>query len=99
MRRLATTTAALMLLGLSFAACRGQATVVNACDQNADLCLPCTSDADCGFTGNPCTETVLCAHRDAAIATIELGCDEALEYAWPDDDECQCQGTCQHAAR
>lgn len=89
--------AALALSGLLFCACRGQATVVNACAQDEALCLPCASDRDCRFTGNPCTETVYCAHRDAPVVTVDLGCDEALEYGWPDDSECRCEDTCRPA--
>ena len=71
-------------------ACR-IATVVNACDEDAAWCLPCASDDECVLMGNPCLETVYCAAEGAPIATIEIGCSEALEYDWPDDSACTCQ--------
>jgi hypothetical protein len=88
----------LTLLGLLFGACHRPAEVIDACAQNKDLCLPCKSDADCHFTGNPCLSTVHCAHKDALIAVAELGCSEEIEYSWPDDDECVCDTTCRSAA-
>lgn len=70
-------------------ACR-LATPVDACDLDPANCLPCSRDADCGYSGNPCLETVYCAHKDAQIAVIEIGCSSALEYAWPDEASCRC---------
>ncbi len=79
-----------MILALLLA-CR-TATVVDACAADPARCLACERDADCAFGGNPCTDTVYCAHRDAEIAVIEIGCDAAIEYAWPDDAACTCAG-------
>ncbi|MFZ5477259.1 MAG: hypothetical protein ACOZNI_10845 [Myxococcota bacterium] len=77
---------------LLFFACR-VAEVVDWCDENP--CLACEGDAECGFTGNACVETVYCAHDDEQIAVIEIGCSEATEYAWPSDDACACvDGAC-----
>lgn len=67
-----------------------QATVVNGCDYGQEACLECAADSECRYAGNPCTETVYCAHDDASIAVIEIGCDAAIEYAWPDAGTCQC---------
>jgi hypothetical protein len=88
----------LLALALSLlASCRGQANVVDHCIQNPGACPPCASSAECTFTGNPCTETVFCTHRSAGVAVIEIGCDEALEYSWPDAEECACAAsTCRH---
>ncbi|MBK8256315.1 MAG: hypothetical protein IPK82_27060 [Polyangiaceae bacterium] len=83
-----------LVLGLTAVACHPPADVVVACDEAAEWCLPCTSDADCGFTGNNCTSTVYCAHRDAPIAVIDIGCSDETTYSWPDDSECTCNGTC-----
>ena len=74
---------------LLFSACR-TASVVDACDLDDSLCLSCASDAACGYTGNACTDTVYCAHQDAEITVVEIGCDPAVEYAWPADDTCRC---------
>ena len=79
-------------------ACPRPAEVVVACDEpTADTgsCRPCEDDQDCGFSGNPCTETVYCAHVDTPIAVIEIGCSAALEHRWPDDQQCACvSGAC-----
>ena len=86
--------AALALL----AGCRGRAEVVNHCVDNPGECAPCASAADCVFTGNACTETVYCTQRGAGVAVIEIGCDEALEYSWPDAEECACVASvCRYA--
>lgn len=74
----------------SLLACATPATVVNWCDENPDGCPPCTSDAECVFQGNACTETVYCAHEDAEIAVVMIGCSEASEHPWPDPLECMC---------
>ena len=78
-----------MLLLLLALACRS-ATVVDACASDPDWCLACDASADCAYTGNPCTETVYCAHVDAPIAVIQIGCDPAIEYTWPEADTCGC---------
>lgn len=76
-------------------ACRA-AEVQNPCLDDPGLCPACSSDADCSLQGNPCLETVHCAHRDAGLMTIDIGCSEALEYSWPPDDECRCvESACQ----
>lgn len=76
-------------------ACR-VATVVDWCVDNPGECDTCEADADCQYGGNPCTETVYCAHASASIAVIQIGCDEALEYAWPEPSTCACRaGVCQ----
>jgi hypothetical protein len=85
---------------LALGACKGRAEVVNHCDTASSTCSPCASDADCAFTGNACTETVYCAHRDASIVVITIGCDPAAEYSWPDDDECACvAATCRYSGQ
>lgn len=84
------------LLGLSLAAtiavaaCQRPAAVLDACDEKQEWCLPCNGIEDCQLTGNACTEFVYCAHEDALISVVALGCDEAMEYAWPDASACQC---------
>lgn len=79
------------------AGCRS-AEVVNHCLEASGNCAPCASNADCGFSGNPCTEKVFCAHRDAPITVIEIGCDEAIEYSWPEPEECACVASvCRYA--
>lgn len=91
---------AVALAGLLFVsgACHPQATVVDACDKSETLCLPCSSDAECGFTGNNCTETVYCTHSDAQIAVVQIGCDDITTYSWPADEQCACeQGRCRYA--
>lgn len=70
-------------------ACR-MATPVSACDLDEANCIACQRDAECGYTGNACTETVYCAHQDASIAVIEIGCSKAVEYQWPDASTCGC---------
>lgn len=80
-----------MLLGLLLTGCR-TATVVNGCDVGEEACLPCEADTECGYGGNACTETVYCAHEDAPIAVIEIGCDAALEHRWPAEESCRCVG-------
>lgn len=83
-----------MALLLALLACR-TATVVDACVEHPDLCPACASEDDCVLGGNPCLETALCAHRDAEIAVIEIGCSEALEYDWPPPETCGCvEGIC-----
>lgn len=77
---------------LLLAACR-QATVVDACLDEPDLCPACAEDADCALGGNACTETVYCLHEDATFAVIQIGCSKALEYDWPPADTCGCIDT------
>jgi hypothetical protein len=75
-------------------ACR-TATVVDACASDPEWCPTCADAADCAYTGNPCTATVYCAHVDAPIAVIQIGCDPAIEYTWPAADTCGCEaGVC-----
>ncbi len=77
-----------------FFACR-VATTVNWCVENPGECATCETDGDCAYSGNPCTETVYCAHDAAEIAVVQIGCDAAIEYAWPDDATCACSaGVC-----
>ncbi len=76
-------------------ACASPAVVIDACVDDPSLCTPCEADADCAYTGNPCTETVYCASTDAAIAVIEIGCSAATERPWPAPETCACDaGTC-----
>lgn len=81
-----------MLLALLLFACP-RATVVDACLEDPDLCPACEGDADCGFTGNSCTDTVYCAHDEAQISVIQIGCSPALERRWPPDEACGCVDT------
>lgn len=81
-----------MIAALLLWACR-TATVVDACEsrvEDTDACRPCASDADCTLTGNPCLETVYCAHTDVVIMVPDIGCSPAVEYAWPDASACGC---------
>jgi len=69
--------------------------VVNWCESNPEDCLACDADVDCAYGGNPCTETVYCAHVEQSIAVIQIGCDAALEHPWPPDPTCHCvEGAC-----
>lgn len=81
------------LSGVLFVASCRTAEVVSWCDEHPGECAACASDDDCKYSGNPCTETVYCAHRDAGISVVEIGCDSALEYAWPDPSTCQCDAS------
>ena len=75
-----------------------RAAIVDACLEDPDLCPACASDDDCAFGGNACTETVYCAHVDAEIAVVMIGCSPAMEYAWPSDEDCVCSASvCQSA--
>lgn len=57
-------------------------------------CHRCESDADCGFTGNVCTGEVFCAHHDAEVVSIDIGC--SPEPSMPDESGCICRdGHCQ----
>lgn len=88
---------AIALAALLLGGCR-RAEVVNHCLRENGECPPCASNADCGFSGNACTETVVCAHRDVSITVIEIGCSEQLEYSWPDPEECACTNSvCQYS--
>ena len=73
-------------------ACR-QAELVDACLEDPALCPACERDADCVLSGHPCLETVDCAHRDAELSTIQIGCSAALEYARPPPESCACVET------
>jgi len=74
---------------LLFAGCRS-AEVRNFCLEAEGNCPPCASNAECVFAGNSCTETVFCVRSGSAPAVIQIGCSEALEYSWPDPEECAC---------
>jgi hypothetical protein len=81
---------------LLLAGCRS-AEVVNHCLQADGNCPPCSFNSECGFTGNPCAKNVVCVHRDVPIASVDIGCDEAIEYSWPDPEECACvSSVCQY---
>ena len=84
-RWMAILTAAALLAG-----CKGEADVVDHCLESGAGCPACTSSEECVFAGNPCLKTVYCTHRKAGVAVAEIGCDSALEYSWPDDEECAC---------
>jgi hypothetical protein len=72
--------------------------VKNHCLELDGDCPPCATRADCGFTGNNCTEVVVCVHRDVPLAHVDIGCSEELEYSWPDPEECACVGSvCQYS--
>jgi hypothetical protein len=68
------------------------AEVSNYCVSNPEECPECENDSDCVFTGNPCTDYVYCAHREVEVIVVSIGCSEAQERRWPDDDECRCIG-------
>lgn len=74
------------------------AEVVDVCAAqvlDTGACLPCEGPADCVFTGNPCLDTVYCAHQGTPLAVAELGCSEAVEYRWPPAEACTCvDGVC-----
>ena len=92
-RRWLAALAAVALLG----GCKGQANVVEHCAEPDAGCPACSAATDCVFTGNACTSTVYCTHRNASIAVIEIGCDPAVEYSWPDEEQCACVNTvCQY---
>lgn len=77
------------------AACR-VATPIDACDLGEEYCPSCSSDAECSWGGNACTESVYCGHQDAGVAVVQIGCSKALEYRWPDAAACGCvEGVCQ----
>ncbi|MEZ4380182.1 MAG: hypothetical protein R3A79_02450 [Nannocystaceae bacterium] len=67
-----------------------KAEVVDVCVDEPERCPACARDDDCSFQGNACTEVVVCAHDDAGLVFVELGCSEALERRWPDDEACAC---------
>lgn len=74
-------------------ACGPEATPVDLCVGTAVPCPPCGGDAECVFQGNPCLETVDCAHREAGLAYIQIGCSPAQEKRWPADDQCVCEAS------
>jgi len=82
----------MVLMGLLGLTCGGinRAEVDDVCLGDDDTCPACASDDDCVFMGNPCTDYVACAHGDAELSFVELGCSEALERRWPDPEECAC---------
>jgi hypothetical protein len=86
-----------MSLLLLLSACdllRREAEVYDFCDPEIDTgaaaCLPCEADGDCTLAGNPCYDTVACAHRDDLVAVPDLGCSKAIEHPWPDPAGCRC---------
>lgn len=86
----------LIVLALLLSGCR-DATVIDACLEEPERCLPCAGDQDCTYQGNACTETVYCAHVEAEIPVVQIGCSGALEYDWPEPESCICQeGSCHH---
>lgn len=91
MRRFAAILATLTLCGLHLT-CGGfvEAEVRDVCVEDPDLCPPCAADSECVFQGNACTDYVACAHPDAGLAFVEIGCSEALERRWPEDEACAC---------
>ena len=85
---------ALQTMFFALSGCR-QATVVDGCDVSEEACLACSTSDECAFTGNECLETVYCAHVDAPINVIEIGCEDIAEYSWPDAENCACvEGYC-----
>lgn len=85
------------LVGALVGACvHPQAEVHDYCLDHPDECAPCTQDDHCHFTGNPCTDAVYCVREGTEVAVIQIGCSEAQERRWPDDDACACvDGVCQ----
>lgn len=67
---------------------------VDACDVDSAACLACASDDECAWGGNPCTDTVYCAHVDASVSVVQIGCSEALERRWPAPEDCACDDVC-----
>lgn len=78
-----------VLVVLLAPACR-VADVFEPCVDDPGSCPACAGDDDCAFQGNDCTDSVACAHVEAGLAFIDIGCLEGSEYAWPPDDECRC---------
>ncbi|MCB9568979.1 MAG: hypothetical protein H6710_17480 [Myxococcales bacterium] len=73
-----------------------KASVDDPCVDDPELCPPCASDDECVFQGNACTDYVACAHVNAELAFVQIGCSEALERRWPDDEACLCvESVCQ----
>lgn len=82
------------MLWILLIACR-TAEVVDVCVEDPEACAGCTEDEQCLLGGNPCLETVYCGQEGSMPAVIEIGCSEALEYAWPPKETCGCvEGTC-----
>ncbi|MCB9796428.1 MAG: hypothetical protein H6741_27340 [Alphaproteobacteria bacterium] len=69
------------------------AEVRDPCVEDPALCPACEADDECVFQGNPCLETVDCAHREAGLAYIQIGCSPAQEKRWPADDQCVCEAS------
>ncbi len=89
---------ALIVVGGLSVTCGGivRAEVEDVCLDDDDTCPVCESDDECVFMGNPCTDYVACAHTDAELAFVDIGCSEALERRWPEPEECGCvQQVCQ----
>lgn len=79
---------------LALAGCL-RAEVVDVCVEDPEACPPCASDADCTLGGNPCLDEVYCAHVDAPVAVMSIGCSKATERRWPPAEVCACRrGTC-----
>jgi len=83
---------ALFVLGAANLTCGGlvEAEVDDYCLGNPDACPACASDDACVFMGNACTDDVACAHVDADLAFVQIGCSEAQERRWPKDETCAC---------
>lgn len=90
MRRRWTALLPLPLAALALTCVRPEAEVHDYCLDHPGECEPCQADDHCRFTGNPCTDAVYCAREGTPIAVVDIGCSEALERRWPDDDECVC---------
>ena len=92
MRRFAAILATLTLGALQLTCGGGliEAEVHDVCVEDPDLCPPCTADSECVFQGNSCTDYVACAHPDADLAFVQIGCSEALERRWPENEACAC---------
>jgi hypothetical protein len=88
-----------VLVAAIASACR-VATVYEPCVDDPGSCPACAGDEDCSFQGNDCTESVYCAHLDAGLTFIEIGCLESAVYSWPPDDECRCvEAVCRWVGR
>lgn len=82
-------------LTLLLVACASPATPYDACDVSLatptpGTCTPCADDGQCTFQGNPCLDTVACAHTDDDLAFVLIGCDPVQEHPWPPDTDCRC---------
>ncbi|HGG57881.1 MAG TPA: hypothetical protein ENK31_08820 [Nannocystis exedens] len=91
MRALASLVVLCALAALSLT-CGGlvEAEVDDYCLENPDACPACASDDACVFMGNACTDQVVCAHVDTDLVFVQIGCSEAQERRWPQDEACAC---------